>query len=202
MLDPFEGEPLVKQAHVQIPVLADRLTRQKTKRSDAVIKVDKDDAVIGLTHNFATIKVCILIPSETAPLNEEPHGQIRGGSCIGRSPDIDEQTVFLNVGDLIRVSISNTYCAELNRVLIKAALNHIVVVPSGLSHLSRILHLASIRRRILGRAPAEITKWRRSKAHSKIFIYARNQSIPLVCCITEIDHCSISRVHGRTADVK
>lgn len=70
------------------------LTSKKPQSPDTVIEVYEDDLVTGLLDNLTPVIVAICVFGISPALNKEPHRQFGVNSRIGRTPDVNEETVF------------------------------------------------------------------------------------------------------------
>lgn len=67
---------LIEKPRVEIAVFADMLTRKKAKYANAVVEVDKDEAIAGLLNDFSTIVVGVGVLRIAAALYVDPDREI------------------------------------------------------------------------------------------------------------------------------
>lgn len=103
---------LIQQANIQIAIFFQVPTRQESKRSHAIIEIDKDELIPGFLDDLGPVVVCIGICRVSTSLDKHPDGQFRMCGGIRRSEHIDKEAILCSgrCGTLAR---SNAYGAEL-----------------------------------------------------------------------------------------
>lgn len=95
LLDPVKGLSLIEKPSVQISVFANLLACQESKCAHAVIDLDEDHVVAGLSNDFCPVEVLICVSSVASPLDEEPYWQLGFSGSVTWSVNAYIQAVFL-----------------------------------------------------------------------------------------------------------
>ncbi len=93
-LHPSQRQSLIKQAHIQIPVCSNLLTRQKAPWSNSIVEVDKNKVLARCSDDFRSIVIGVCVRVIPATLDVHPYRKFWVWCDGCRRPDIDEEAIF------------------------------------------------------------------------------------------------------------
>lgn len=112
LLHPLQELALIKQADVEVAILADSFSGEETPKTNAIVEVNKDYPVARGLDETRAVPVGVGIARVAAALDEDHDRELHVGGGVGGRPDVGEEAVLI-VGVLVRVGDAETDGREL-----------------------------------------------------------------------------------------